>query len=117
MVDQFQLEVPSAARIDGIIVEIRRSGDEFVADDSVRIVKEGHIGAAERASTAVWTQGFSWASYGGPEDLWGEDWTPDDLNADDFGVALSVLYANTVGNTRAYVDQVRLSVHYTLQCE
>lgn len=115
LVDQFQLEVPSAATIDGIVVEVRRASTGFVSDDSVRIIKGGAVGSAERAS-GVWGETFEWVSYGSSTDLWGEAWTPADLNAADFGVALSVLYTNTVGNTRAYVDQVRVTVYYRVVC-
>jgi hypothetical protein len=114
---EFGLEVPDAASIRGITVEVRRAGDSLVSDDTVRILKGGAVGEAERASSAAWTDELSWATYGGPTDLWGEEWTPADLVADDFGVALSVGYENTVGNARAYVDQVRVTVHYTLVCD
>jgi len=113
------LEVPESASIEGITVEVRKASGGYVVDDSVRIVKGGMIGSAERASTTEWGQDFAWVTYGGPDDLWGETWTPADVNADDFGVALSALYTRTAGNTRAwaYVDQVRVTVHYSLACD
>src|SRR5690606_25279014 len=113
------LEVPESASIEGITVEVRKASGGYVVDDSVRIVKGGMIGSAERASTTEWGQDFAWLSYGGPDDLWGETWTPADVNAEDFGVALCALYTRTAGNTRAwaYVDQVRVTVHYSLACD
>jgi hypothetical protein len=116
LTDQFKLEVPEAAEVQGITVEVRKAGSDSVVDDSVRIIKGGVIGAAERASSQVWSADLTWVSYGGPADLWGEQWSAADLNSDDFGVALSVLYTRTVGNTRAYVDQVRVTVHYAIAC-
>lgn len=114
--DQLSMEVPAAATIEGISVEVLRAGDASVADDSVRIVRGGRIGAAERALPQTWLEEPAWVTYGSPGDLWGESWSPADVNADDFGVALSAAYTSTVGNTRAYVDQVRVTVHYSL-CE
>lgn len=115
--DQFELEVPEAAEIRGLTMEIRKAGDDSsVTDDSVRIVKGGQIGNTERYSPQLWPTNLSWVSYGGPDDLWGEEWTPAELNADDFGIALSAAYTSTAGNARAYVDQVRVTVHYTIGC-
>jgi hypothetical protein len=113
---QFKLEVPPSAVILGITVEIRKAGEDPVSDDSVRIIKGGVVGDAERASSDKWSQALSWSTYGGPQDLWGETWTAADLNSDEFGVATSVLYGRTVGNARAYVDEVRATVHYSISC-
>jgi len=48
LVDHFQLEVPAAATILGITVEVHRAGDDGVADESVRIVKGGRVGESDR---------------------------------------------------------------------
>jgi len=117
LVDHFQLEVPAAATILGITVEVHRAGDDGVADESVRIVKDGRGGESERALPEVWRRDLTWISYGGPDDLWGEDWTVDDLNAGEFGVAFSTAYTRTAGNTRAYVDTARVTVHYEVICD
>jgi hypothetical protein len=116
LVDQFALEVPPTATIEGITVEVRRASTGSIGDASVRIVKGGTVGTSERAGSGEWGGEFEWVTYGGPSDLWGETWTPADLVAADFGVALSALYMNTVGNSRAYVDQVRVTVHYRVVC-
>lgn len=112
----FELEVPENAVIRGLSVDVRRGSLGEVSDDSVRILKGGELGSAERASTLPWGEVLEWASYGGPTDLWGEEWTAADLNGDDFGLALSVVYADRAGNARAYVDQVRVNVHYSIDC-
>ncbi len=44
-------------------------------------------------------------------DLWGTTWTPADINASNFGVALSV---NSTNNRIAYVDYMQISVTYTV---
>jgi hypothetical protein len=113
----FELELPDAAEIRGITVKVRRAGDASISDDAVRIVKSGELAGANRSRSGEWTEALDWITYGGEDDLWGEDWSPADLRADDFGVALSVNYEETVGNARAYVDQVHVTIHYTLACE
>jgi len=117
LTDQFKLEVPKAAIVRGIKVDVRRAGDDSVSDDSVRIIKGGQLGAAERALPQTWSPEVGWVSYGGPTDLWGEQWSAADLNSDGFGVALSAAYGKNVGNTSAYVDEVRVTVSYQMRCE
>ena len=55
LAEQFGLTIPSDALIRGIAVEVRRAGDDSVADDSVRIIKGGQIGSAERALPTAWS--------------------------------------------------------------
>lgn len=117
LADELAFEIPAAATILGVSVEIRRAGNDGVADDSVRIIKGGRIGQVERAQAGVWSQDLTSITYGGPDDLWGEQWTPEDVGADDFGVALATAYTRPAGNTRAYVDFVRVTVRYELVCE
>jgi len=115
--DELALEVPPDAKILGLTVQVRRAGDDGVADDSVRIIKNGQIGDAERAQAGVWNEDLVSVSYGGPGDLWGEEWTPQDVNAPDFGVAFAAAYTRPAGNTRAYVDSVSVTVRYEVACE
>jgi hypothetical protein len=116
LTDRFKLELPSAAIVRGITVEVRRAGDDSVSDDSVRLIKGGQLGTAERALPQTWSPEVAWITYGGPTDLWGEQWTAADMNSDQFGVSLSAAYGKNVGNTLAYVDQVRVTVNYQVLC-
>jgi hypothetical protein len=117
LTDQFKLGVPSAAVVRGITVQVRRAGDDSVSDDSVRIIKGGTIGAAERSLPQTWSSELEWITYGGPSELWGEQWTPADIDSEQFGVALSAAYGKNVGNTLAYVDEVRVTVSYQMPCD
>jgi hypothetical protein len=116
LTDDFRHEVPADAEILGITAEIRRSGDR-AADYSVRILKRGGLGSAERALPDLWTTDLTWLTYGDAEDLWGEAWEVADVTAEDFGVAISLVYTHDSGNSRAYIDQVRTTVHYRVSCE
>jgi hypothetical protein len=115
LVDDFKLEVPADAEILGITVTIRRAGGSSMesVDGAVRLIKGGVVGASDRSLPAPWAgPAYVNVDYGGPTDLWGETWTPADVNAAGFGVALSALYTETAGNGRAYVDIVYATVHY-----
>jgi hypothetical protein len=117
LIDQFKLQIPTDATILGLTVEVRRTGDATISDDSVRIIKAGKIAGSEHAQTQPWSTKLGWISYGGATDLWGETWTPADLNSDEFGLALSAAYSQNVGNTVAYVDEVRATVSYQRTCD
>ncbi|HKY36731.1 MAG TPA: hypothetical protein VJN18_12365 [Polyangiaceae bacterium] len=114
LVDTFGLDVPEGADIRGITVEVRRAGDATVVDDSVRLLKAGELFGAERGISDAWSDEPAWVSYGGEDDSWGEQWLAADLKAESFGLGLSAQYTDDAGNTRAYVDQVRLTVSYSI---
>jgi uncharacterized repeat protein (TIGR02543 family) len=110
--------IPANATINGIAVTIGRfesavgSGTD-VSDSSVRLLKAGVVAGSEKAKTGVeWPTGSPVAAvYGTTADLWGTTWTPADINASNFGVALSAVS----GTTRmASVDYMQISVTYTV---
>jgi hypothetical protein len=120
LVDDFKLEVPETAEITGITVTIRRAGGTSMeaVDGAIRLIKGGTVGASDRASPMPWTgPEYTNVDYGGQDDLWGQTWTPADVNSQDFGVALSAIYADMTGNGRAYVDIVYATIHYVTSCE
>ena len=120
LADHFQFEIPDDARIQGIEVKLRRASDfpASAADDGIRLLKNGHVGSVDRSAPEQWPDGaFSEQTYGGPNDLWGEKWTVAALNAEDFGVAMSVKYTQSAGNARAYVDLLTVKVYYGIACE
>jgi hypothetical protein len=82
-----------------------------IVDNAVRIVKSGTIGSTDRSSGTNWPQTFGYTSYGGSSDLWGETWTPSDINSSDFGFAISAIGEGP--NTTAQVDNVRITVYYS----
>jgi cysteine-rich repeat protein len=107
----FAFALPGAATVNGITVAIERhSAAGLIHDARVRIVKGGVIGATDRALGGNWPTSDAIATYGGASDLWGETWTPADVNGAGFGVALSV--ADNVD--AAGVDQITVTISYSL---
>lgn len=114
LASNFGFDIPAGAAITGFTVQAERraSGSFNVVDNYVRIVKGGNIGAQDRATGPAWSGFDSTSSYGGASDTWGLAFTPDDVNASNFGVAFSARYAaGAAGNGYAYVDQIRVTVH------
>lgn len=112
----FSFTIPAGATIDGIKVEVERSigavGAGNIDDNSVKIVKGGTISGNEKATFTSWTTTDVYATYGGTSDLWGLTWTSADINAANFGVAISVI--ETAGdNKQARIDHIRITVYYT----
>jgi hypothetical protein len=114
----FQFEIPSEAKIEGVAFAVNRSADStnMIGDYSVRTVRSGQAAGLDRAHSVPWSATFAPAEYGGSEDLWGEEWSTADVNASDFGVALTPMYLDTAGNARAYVDFVEATVYFSMAC-
>lgn len=106
--------LPATAEISGIAVHVERSAVlASVSDNAVRLVIGGVIASADRSSPAAWpaSGAESVVTYGGPSDLWGEDWTAADINDPGFGAALS---ARVPLADVAQVDHLAITVHYEL---
>lgn len=108
----FNFSIPAPALILGIEVDIeRRSALGTIKDSKLRIIKGGVVSATEMGDlVATWPTVDTVKTYGSDSDLWGETWTAADINANNFGVALSV----TDGADAAFVDHMTITVHYNL---
>ncbi|MFN8644166.1 MAG: hypothetical protein U0802_21860 [Candidatus Binatia bacterium] len=108
----YAFSIPSPAQILGIEVQVERhSALGSIHDARARIVKGGVVGATDRSLPGAWPVApDTTATYGGPSDLWGTTWTPADVNASNFGFALSV----TDSTDAAFVDYIAIKVYYSL---
>ncbi len=111
--------IPSGATINGITVSIMRQSSSNTSGDSVddvdlRLLKAGVIGGTDKAVTTDWPTSMTAASYGGVADMWGTTWTPEEINAANFGVSLSVLNESGSSGRTASVDYIQVTVTYTL---
>ena len=112
--------IPTAATICGISVAVERSATgilnlgSYVSDASVWIMKNGSMTGTNHASGTNWTGSDAMATYGNSTDIWGVSWTPADINAANFGVAIAAtLHAGLVGLTlTARIDRVTITVYY-----
>jgi len=109
--------IPNDATINGIQVKIMRqsssnSSGYSIDDSDLYLLKAGVIVSIDHAVTTDWPTSMTEATYGNSSDLWGTTWTPAEINASNFGVALSVVaeyYSRT-----ASVDYIQITVYYTL---
>jgi hypothetical protein len=112
--NSFGFAIPSPAQIKGIEVAVeRRSTAGSIFDARARIVKNNVVGTEDRAMVGLWPMTDEVVVYGSDSDLWGETWTPADINDPGFGFALSA----TDNVDTAAVDHVTITVHYVLCAE
>lgn len=111
----FNFQIPTGATILGIVAEFDKSVTSGVAKDwKVRIVKGGTIGSTDRADTVTdWgIDTDEYTAHGSDTDLWGETWTPDDINASTFGVAIAA-EGSPVDLSNAQIDHILIRVYYS----
>ena len=106
--------MPAGSTIRGIQFDVRRSADALQAvDDSIRVLRNGAPVGTDHKKTDTWPADLAYVTFGGPTDTWGTTWTPADIQATGFGIAIADRYTATAGNARAYVDYVKATVFYT----
>jgi hypothetical protein len=118
LVSGFHLQVPADATVTGVAVHVLRrksaSGSGVAVDASVRLARGGVAVSADRSHADPWpSAAFETANYGGPGDLWGTTWTPEDVTDPGFGVVLRGK-GQTSTNVDLYVDHVWVEVFHSL---
>jgi hypothetical protein len=109
----FGFNIPSGAAIDGIEVEIKKGSDAGgISDHAVRLVDAGAIGSTDRSVGGFWASAGTTTVYGSTNDTWGGSWYEYQINATNFGLAISGQETNGNGNVcRVYF--FKIIVHYT----
>jgi len=109
--------IPDSAKIEGITVQVERSSSLALAtkDHRIHLVKEAQVqtSAANRANGGLWPVTEETVVYGDPTDTWTNTWTPAEINAGGFGVAISAQYTGTTGSEQARIDAVQVTIHYS----
>ena len=117
IVKGFGFNISSGSVINGISVDIEKSQTQIQAgiirDNSVKLLKNGTVIGNNKALTNKnWPPSDEIITYGNSTDLWGINWTSEDINNAGFGVALSVI-GTPGGLELARVDYITITVNYT----
>lgn len=110
----FGLSVDTSHTIVGVVMRYERRRTTAVvnmSDNAIRIVKGGVIGSTDRSNGDSYESGFTVKEYGSGTDLWGETLTPSDVNATNFGFAISAQVAGG-GSNNPQVDYVEVTVYH-----
>lgn len=114
------LSIPAGATINGIVAEVDGycvPDFDNTTDNAVRIVKGGVIGSTNMSKASgpsigsTYSDSNTYSVYGSSSNLWGTTWTPADINASNFGVAISF---NLGRGDEVRIDHVRITVYYTV---
>lgn len=111
----FGYNLPSAAIIDGIAMEVNITTANRWAEagSNVRLTKSGGAVGSNKAGTG--TYGSLVFTYGGPTDLWGTTWTAAEINNAAFGAALNYdSVTSSPADFQMSVNYVRITVYYHL---
>jgi hypothetical protein len=109
----FGFSIPEGSTIHGINVSIERKTGRDVADDVVSLLKDGVV-VGDNKSGGYWPVTDTLIHYGDATDLWGEDWTPEDINNPKFGVVLKAEEQDDNPTADVYVDYIAITVNYTI---
>lgn len=116
----FGFAIPSGSGICGIKAEIEKSGSNlgllsFIQDYEIRLIKNGNIVGENKATNTNWTSAESYYTYGDISDTWGTTWTPADINAENFGIAIAARLGGIVTLLpTARIDHIRLTVYFNI---
>jgi hypothetical protein len=120
----FGFNIPAGATICGIQVDVQGFASGItgalgitlgtITDNSVKIIKNGTIAGSEHASPSNWSGTNGYNTYGGAFDTWGvSSWQPSDINATNFGVAISTnILALVAAVPTANIDYIRITISY-----
>lgn len=108
----FGFNIPPNAIIDGIKMEIEVPSSNRWQENQgiVRLKKAGVAGGTNQAglgsaSGTIWT-------YGSATNLWGQTWTPAEINAAGFGAQFYAFYSSSGNDFTIAVDYIRLTVYW-----
>lgn len=112
----FGFAIPAGSVITGIKAEFDKTStsNNTVKDNSVKLIKGGVVSGEEKAGSVYWKSSLKIGkdTYGSENDLWELELEPSDVNASDFGVAVSARYSSSPGSDTAKVDYISLTVYY-----
>jgi len=116
----FSFDVPEGATITGIEAQYYiyddydDEEDEEGAVDMVKVIIGGTVtGDDMQTGTGSLPDNTWWTiTYGGDGELWGTTPTVEDVNSDDFGVAITIT-PDEASSARVKIDYVNMDIYYT----
>jgi hypothetical protein len=118
----FGFSVPTGSTINGIVAEVSTKashdvGYDYAIDISVHLVKSdgATLSAEDKGNNAHISTTEAYITYGDSTSLWGETWSPEDINSNNFGLGfqVSIRAGGGTNHTTAYVNHIRITVYYT----
>ena len=119
---EYGFSIPADGTITGFVVDIIKGTNNTVrmSDEALHLTKDTGSFAANSAGDNKADSGSFWgpnaplatSSYGtGTTDLWGQTWTPAEVNASTFGICFQASCIQS--SMRPIIDAIQITVHYT----
>jgi hypothetical protein len=115
----FGFSIPSYASICGIEIQVEKRATglnilSWVRDNDIRIVKNNAVTGDDLGDDATdWSTTESTFTYGSTNNLWGTTLTPAEVNASNFGIAISAQMTGLLAALpSAQIDNIRMTVYY-----
>ena len=116
----FGFTIPTGSTITGIQADVEElattASKNTINDNSIKIIQAGAVAGTDQSAGAAWPTTATLKTYGSSSNLWGLSWTSAQINASNFGVAISaknVKSGNGSSTLTASVDYVQITVTYT----
>jgi hypothetical protein len=114
----YGFNIPLTATINGIVAEVEKkaTGGSMVQDNGVELLKGGTVTGISQSLTSNWPAADAYFTYGGPTDLWGASWLPEEINDTAFGLAIASISYTCFGNGTpviSSIDHIRMTIYYT----
>lgn len=110
----YNFSIPSNATITGITVGVEDHSQRTMVDYAVQLVKGGTVQATNYATNTRFPRSDAYTTYGSATDVWGNSWTPADINNSAFGAVFAAQRGPYNSTDTAYVDHIQITVDYRL---
>ncbi len=108
--------IPSTSIISGIAMQFERSEGNtdpgVIFTNQITLIKGGSRVGSKNDSSVDWLLNDAYFSFGGSSDLWGQSFTPADVNATNFGVAIQAGCVGATVSEIARIDHVQVKIYY-----
>lgn len=110
----YGLTVPPAAKIKGVVVELKRKGENGIVDGNIELWLDGAPSDRPKFVASGWPKAIGTHHYGQEVDTWGNDLTPELVARPGFGTEI---YAKRrvdagVGPVAAEVESLLITIWY-----
>lgn len=105
--------IPGTDTIDGIEVNVEASRSSGTANiTAIALTKNGSSALGNKTPAQALTGTDVVYTFGGPADLWGQSWTPAEINASTFG-AMVVCLGTPPSGGAPRIDHITITVYTT----
>jgi hypothetical protein len=114
VITDFGFDLPDGVIVRGVQVDVERSDPSGLSSDySIRLIKDGVLSTENKSTGAAYPTSDAYITYGGSEDLWGDEISYKDVDNSSFGVAISAQRNAAGGTTAGQIDHVTITVYWS----